>query len=651
MKRIVSVTLCLLLVLGFCVPALAAETAEEKMLLAIKERIAATDEYEEFNSSVRDENGNKMFSFSWSGQQKGLSLDVNEEGVIVSYRKYDWGEQEGRKPYFQRPSAEELTDRANRLFSQLNPDVTVQLTLDSDRLELYSDETLFRVQRIENGIEVIGDSGTLTVDNQGTEIRSMYVTYTTGLTFDASEPKLSKTEAQKAYEKQLTPKLFYLYHMEEDKPSFLLAYRLQDFDQYIAADNGEIVRPNDTQEKYNGLADEAGGGSANSEAAVTAKLTEEEIKHLEEVEGLLSQKSLEQAVRKLSSVLSITPEYQPVRFNRYPGSDGKYSAFMTFKKNEDSMITVSLDAKSGAIQHYADDQSAWNEDKQTKPSPEQLEKAFASLSDRAGEYQYDEASNRFIRYANHIPVERDDAILFFNQNDKVCYYYISYTDLEFPSSDGALSPEEITAKLFEQVDYQVRYLPIDQQARLVYALSDRPGYLDAMTGKLPVPAEQEPIISEYSDITGHYAEAAANELARFGIGFAGGKLLPEQTITVGEFAQLLHQTFYGDFDVLPMAKAIRWAYSGEEKLPDEQEALTRQRAAVLLVNAMGYGEVAKLSSIYRSPFTDVNEEIGAIAILSGMGILNGNGDGTFSPGQAMTRGETIMLLYRYLSQK
>ena len=67
-------------------------------------------------------------------------------------------------------------------------------------------------------------------------------------------------------------------------------------------------------------------------------------------------------------------------------------------------------------------------------------------------------------------------------------------------------------------------------------------------------------------------------------------------------------------------------------------------------DAIGAENYAKYNDIYVTPFNDVTENKGYIALLSAMGVLSGDGNGNFNPNREMTRAESIIMIYNYLTR-
>jgi hypothetical protein len=83
--------------------------------------------------------------------------------------------------------------------------------------------------------------------------------------------------------------------------------------------------------------------------------------------------------------------------------------------------------------------------------------------------------------------------------------------------------------------------------------------------------------------------------------------------------------------------------------------LTRAECVKYIVNALGYGEVAKIPGIYQAGFADDNkipdDLVGYVAIANGLGIIHGTGRGYFNPNSTATRVQAAVMLYNCMGRK
>lgn len=647
MKKGISAVLCFLLTVITMSPVLA-QTQEEAMLVAIKDRIGSTQGYETFNSSVQETEQGKSFVFEWQGEEKFFTVTVNQEGMITQYRKSDWGTESNTSLHFDRPSISQVMKNAEQLVSRLNPDLEFVLEPNAEVMDLYSDRIQFTLQRTHQGLPVIGDEGYVSVDVTGDTLWSFSIKYTQGLTFESENAAIDQEQARQLYKQKLSPKLYYIEEGDEEDRCYLPVYRLQDDLKYISGMDGSLVEMELDKEVSPANLE---SDSSLAETDQAAGLTPEELAHLDEIEGLLSKEQLENSLRN-NPLLSLDSALPLKSFERQMSLEGEYLSALHFMGDDwNQGVDATVNAQTGELLYF-NDHAFWSGQEEITHNEDAERKVFNELSQRAEEFRYDTELNRFVRYQNEIPFESDFATVTLNEQEKVVSYNIHYGKSPVQSAQNVISAEQAAEKMFEQREYTLHFLPLDGTGKLVYAIEDKPRRIDAFTGEVGndwTAASQERAV--YTDLDGHYAKEYIETLASFGIGFESGPFYPDQTITTGEFTNLLYSTFVGTMTEEDEAKQWMLRTGGIPDDVDWNNALDRSTVASMLVYAMGYGEVAQLQDIYQTPFSDVTEEKGAIAILSAMEIVSGNGNGLFYPDQSMTRAEAMVLLYRYLSQK
>ena len=76
------------------------------------------------------------------------------------------------------------------------------------------------------------------------------------------------------------------------------------------------------------------------------------------------------------------------------------------------------------------------------------------------------------------------------------------------------------------------------------------------------------------------------------------------------------------------------------------DPITREELAVMLVRALGYGEIAGLAQDLPMPFEDVDTNKGYITMAYDLGVVNGTTATTFSPDRTATREQVAVMLMR-----
>ena len=82
--------------------------------------------------------------------------------------------------------------------------------------------------------------------------------------------------------------------------------------------------------------------------------------------------------------------------------------------------------------------------------------------------------------------------------------------------------------------------------------------------------------------------------------------------------------------------------------------VTRSELCRCFVGLSGLTEAAEMRGIFLCGFTDDEAipaaDVGYVAIAKGLGVVQGDGNGAFRPGDGATRQELALMLYRYLSR-
>lgn len=699
-KKILSSLIAVVIAASGAVPVMAKDTTKlQQILEEVKARIPDTDEYENFSSETQEEDGDIRYSFNWTtekdGKYKDMSMTVSDDGVISSYYYYD-NElyRYDSEPTVNRLSQDEALKKAKELIKALNPDIYPSLVIEKrrERISLYDSTYGFSVKRCENGIPVYQDTGYLTVNSNADKLISFNLNYTEGLAFgDASGAKDIKG-AWEAFSENMGMELEYRIEYKDDKETAALVYvPKMNADQYIDAytgECGEIVRVYPPYRFY------AGGSTAMNEAAADMgaeqkkELSPRELEEMEKVSGLLSEAEAEELVRGMTA-LDFDKAMTLEKISCYKGwrSDDDYYYRMRFSSNTDNGNNYGyavIDAKTGELIRWSGINGiAGESDKELEREelvktctgllPQLAPKHFGEGS--AEDYLINEDSEsvgnvQYTRYVNGIKFGTDTVSIGINpESGKVDYYYIYYSDIEFPTAQNAITAAEAAKSLSEQAEMTLYYIPTVSDVnskklkidtvKLGYMIENLYGcWIDANTGKIKENEYIEEKIPEYTDISGHYAENAINTLAKYGIGFESGEFKPDAVITQQEYAALLVSAFVNHTPIiLKSGDELNRYYTmalGNDIIKEGDgepaAALTREKAAVYMIRAMGAEKYAQLSDIFKPMFPDVTENVGYIGILAGMKVFRGDENGNFNPEKQLTRAEAVMTIYNYLTK-
>lgn len=215
--------------------------------------------------------------------------------------------------------------------------------------------------------------------------------------------------------------------------------------------------------------------------------------------------------------------------------------------------------------------------------------------------------------------------------------------------------------------------PLLKEAGYSYVNALKPGYVfrqsepavrsvDASTGEVVYDPsyEAEENHVTYSDLEGHWVADAARALAVFDIGFLGGELRPNATLTQVDMLALVCSVEGWQIDPAKADKEkLDWFYERAYSLGlvtpetrDEDKEISRGELVRLLLDTAGYTKVAQIPGIFRCDFADADAipqaDQGYAALAQGLGLVRGGSDGAYAAGRAATRAEAIAMLYQYM---
>lgn len=181
-----------------------------------------------------------------------------------------------------------------------------------------------------------------------------------------------------------------------------------------------------------------------------------------------------------------------------------------------------------------------------------------------------------------------------------------------------------------------------------------------MTAQMSVPA----FAQEYSDVPrDHWAYSEIQKAGEIGFmsGMGDGTFGLGQNVTRAQFVSMLVRMFgwsasegTGFSDVAPGD----WYYSdvltaSDMGVLDTTEAyfrpndnITREEMAVMIIKALGYGELAEEIANDGVPFSDVTENKGYISLAYEFGIISGRGGSIFDPNGTALREDAATMMVR-----
>lgn len=180
----------------------------------------------------------------------------------------------------------------------------------------------------------------------------------------------------------------------------------------------------------------------------------------------------------------------------------------------------------------------------------------------------------------------------------------------------------------------------------------------------------EPVVTDFKDIQGHWAQASIEKALKLGIvkGYEDGKFHPNGVITRAEFAALISRalklpgstttTKFNDNKQIPtwaqehVTRAVQAGLIGgyEDQTFRASNEITRAELAVIIARAakLETKEDAVLSFADADKFPAWARKEAAAAIEAGL--IQGKGNNTFDPNANATRSEALTLILRVLEK-
>ncbi len=506
-----------------------------------------------------------------------------------------------------------------------------------------------------------------------------------------------------------TVELRLVYVLDEDGKTAALQYLpVYSGDYIVDAKTGEMI---DLNELYNEFYSriEAGKGMETADSTAmggTAPLSEVEQDTVDALEGAYSKEELDTAVRGMTE-LGVDSAYtlQSVSYSMSKDTGEVLGQLMYTEKISDETVlkdrfpdaysvmkaageispiyyykSVTVDSMTGdLVSLYSYTSVGGNEknklstDTLQKNAGDFLKKYFPDTYASSGlnESDSDAEDGRFVyaQLVNDMLFPANSAQITVNDYDgTIDSFSLSWTDdVSFDSADGLVSMEAATATYIGCFDTLLQYVQVPEATdayNYAYALKLAYQYdaeknvagVDAKTGKAIIDdgtLETEPLV--YDDLQGTYGKNQIEALARYGIGFPGTSFKPTAQLTQKDaLVLLLSAVGYNsedEDDLYQMAYNYNLLTDDER---DPERAMTRLQLVTMLIGATEYAPAAELPDIYVCGFDDdakiSDDYYGYVAIAKGLGVVRGDANNNFNPERIITRQDTAIILYNYMSR-
>lgn len=704
MKKALSVFLAVILFISVIPWAVFASADHdlENAILTAKSKIEIPEEYSEFTSNIYTDYGETSYNLRWTTKDeeytrtKQISINVNSYSDITSYDCSDYTSY-SNKLQFPKFTDEEFKNAAKEWLFSVNPSWEKSLPDDAITVQGAKGVTSSTIpvvfERMENGFPFCNDHATVSINTQTKEISSFYSKWTYPSSIPDPSEAIDEAIAEKIYHEKSPMKLSY----KNIDNHGILVYTPQNGNVVIDARTGEEF---DFFQYGQSNSKAASGGSnlmteesADAASPEAPRLTENELKNINEVENLLPENELHNIAKNLPNTEIKDLTLISTDYHRVNKTDelAQYRARLYYENtnpDEYGSAYVYLDARTGELFNFNcyTDRKA---DEKNKVSFDTALKTAESFIKQYGGQAAEKVKNTseppadiekvynynfyFSRFENDIPFNDNGFSMTINPvtGNITSYYKIWNDEIDFETPDGQVSPEKAgeilvdVAKVVLAYDFQQGESTTEPIIGMTYRLgSTAPRIIKAKTGEiisyngeLYNPQETQIIYPE--DISGHYGEAAItklleNELILLEEGETAFR--PDDYITQRELIAFLccldygaPQPIYSDI----VARKIN-NYKKYDITIEPDSTASREFGVMLMVTALNYQETAKLKGIYTTAFADQNEisedMLGFVALAQGLGIISGNGNGLFKPKEALTRADAAIMIYNYLSR-
>ena len=718
LRKFLSTCLALSLVLGLSAPALAAEAADRRLTqvtLAVKGTLNVGDEYTEFYGEPNETALGTRWSLSWSSDATRLSVTATETGKVLNMNLWETGDIAvpvvnggAYGPTFPNMTLAEAREKAEAFLGRVLSDDEKAVFTEKERESLSATSYSFRGEILLHDtatpmtfqVRVRLSDGAVTSFSRGDE--SDYAG-----TVSAPNTVTTAEKAGELLRSTLEMRLEYVW--DEDRELAVLRYLPEStHDFYVDAATGELIDLTELRSKLNQQFSGGAGSlknevmdSAFSEAGAT--LTETELAGVAKLEGVLTKEALDGKIRAWSELGLGGYTLGSASYSVDRDTD-EVTARVTYAKNTEEGIYrryVTVDGKTGELLSMSGYRpwQAEGTDILSAAAAQKKGEAFlqklwgdqfgktalytpVSDGEKVTSYSFTFAQkvNGYFYPANSISVQVDAV------NGSVMGFSKGFDDtVKFDDAEGLISLEaaiQAWAGTYP-VDFGYMAIPVDlnldlpefaplRNAGYTYYNALKPGYaygereawytgVDAKTGTPVQTKRTEARAMTYNDLQGHWAQAALEELARYEVGWFGGKAQPDKALTQLDYVMLLASADghtidpdQGDDTEWLYAYAIRRGILSEAERGQDDRLITRAEMVKMLLNSLGYSHVAQLPGIFRCGFADAaaipEADLGYAAIAQGLGIVKGDSKGNFAPGRSATRCEAAYMLWLYMKR-
>ena len=482
---------------------------------------------------------------------------------------------------------------------------------------------------------------------------------------------------------------------------------------YVDARTGQLVDLTALEEDLfkNGMGGAAAGDTAAEAPEAESGLSAAEEAGIRQLEGVLSSQELDKALRAVTEYGLSRYTLASARFTvgeAETGGEAPVTCTLRYSRSDGSDVygrTFTVDARTGEVQRVSASFPYDPDHRSAISETEAQAKAEAFLQNHYGERYAHLAlyetpgqeteplaagenvtsySFRFARQENgyffpdHCYTVRIDA-----GDGTVCGFSFQYDDaVAFDAPDGIRTAEAALDAWMDTYQVTLGYVLVPQPLTGSDTISQRLrqmglssfyylklGYtlereasvrgIDAKSGQ-PVSYASSGSVSglTYTDAAGSWAAAELQRLGRYNVGYDGGLFQPDKLLTQWDLVCLLYSLNRSPLDPAAADDGQRdAAYAAAYELGaltraqrNDSAILTRGQVVRCLLDAAGYGPVARLEGIFTCAYPDRASipagELGYAALAQGLGLVRG----AYDAASPATRAQAAVMLCRLMER-
>ncbi len=402
--------------------------------------------------------------------------------------------------------------------------------------------------------------------------------------------------------------------------------------------------------------------------------TAEKVSEYTDNGTVLSISDANSIIRNMSE-LEISHEYSISSVDYLKNHDDTHLISILYK-NGNNTKKVTLNAQNGVLAEYTDS----SVDIYTSVNnSEAVAEGFAAkyYADYSNQFLKKKSSDGqstallYERTVNGIPY-KSNGLYIYCLNGKIKNISFAWDNTEFSPSDYIISADEAYEHFFDKCGLELTYYKRDKGILTpVYRKSSTgTGIFDAESGRhlnYDGTFYMNPKEINYGDINRHYAGNVAKKLSDCDIYVSSGNVYLDDKITQQEYLLLISEFIDGTKPVLNTTGVLSddqaemlYAYMYSNGIMERSEAnysgyITRADAVKYLLRILGHGTVGDMSEIFIPHFADAEQVpqnlIGYVELARSLGLINGSTDNRFKPNEHLTNGDSLIIIYNYLTKQ